>query len=57
MKIRKREVYDFGFYSYNLKDYFATEAALTFKMIAYKMMSLFRTFVLQEKTKNTLSPL
>jgi IS4 transposase len=27
--------YDFGFDSFNLKDFFATEAALTFAMIAY----------------------
>jgi IS4 transposase len=27
--------YDFGFDSFNLKDFFATEAALTFTMIAY----------------------
>jgi hypothetical protein len=49
--------YDFGFDSFNLKDFFATEAALTFAMIAYNLMSLFRTFVLQEKTQKTLSTL
>ena len=49
--------YDFGFDSFNLKDFFATEAALTFVMIAYNLMSLFRTFVLQEKTQKTLSTL
>ena len=42
--------YDFGFDSFNLKDFFfATEAALTFAMIAYNLMALFRMFVLQEK--------
>jgi hypothetical protein len=49
--------YDFGFDSFNLKDFFATEAALTFAMIAYNLMSLFRMFVLQEKTQRTLSTL
>ncbi|MDQ6904500.1 MAG: hypothetical protein M3139_16030 [Bacteroidota bacterium] len=36
---------------------YATEAALTFAMIAYNLMALFRTFVLQEKTQKTLSTL
>lgn len=49
--------YDFGFDSFNLKDFFATEAALTFVMIAYNLMALFRTFILQEKTQKTLSTL
>ncbi|PDW00928.1 transposase [Candidatus Chloroploca asiatica] len=49
--------YDFGFDSFNLKDFFATEAALTFAMIAYNLMALFRTFILQEKTQRTLSTL
>jgi hypothetical protein len=49
--------YDFGFDSFNLNDFFATEAALTFAMIAYNLMSLFRMFVLQGKTQKTLSTL
>jgi uncharacterized membrane protein YbhN (UPF0104 family) len=49
--------YDFGFDSFNLKDFYATEAALTFAMIGYNLMSLFRTFLLQEKTQKTLSTL
>ena len=49
--------YDFGFDSFNLKDFYATEAALIFAMIAYNLMSLFRTFLLQEKTQKTLSTL
>ncbi len=49
--------YDFDFDSFNLKDFYATEAALTFVMIAYNLMALFRTFVLQEKTQKTLSTL
>lgn len=49
--------YDFGFDSFNLQSFFGTEAALTFAMIAYNLMALFRTFVLQEKTQKTLSTL
>ena len=49
--------YDFGFDSFNLKSFYATEAALSFAMIAYNLMSLFRMFVLQEKTQKTLSTL
>ncbi len=49
--------YDFGFDSFNLKNFYATEAALTFAMIAYNLMALFRTFILQEKTQKTLSTL
>jgi hypothetical protein len=49
--------YDFGFDSFNLNNFFATEAALTFAMLAYNLMSLFRTFLLQEKTQKTLSTL
>ncbi len=49
--------YDFGFDSFNLKNFYATEAALSFAMIAYNLMSLFRMFVLQEKTQKTLSTL
>lgn len=49
--------YDFGFDSFNLQSFFGTEAALTFAMIAYNLMALFRTFILQEKTQKTLSTL
>jgi len=49
--------YDFGFDSFNLNGFFPTEAALTFAMLAYNLMSLFRTFVLQEKTQKTLTTL
>jgi hypothetical protein len=44
--------YDFGFDRFNLKDFYAAEAALTFAMIAYNLMALFRTFVVQENKKN-----
>ena len=43
--------YDCGFDSFNLKSFFATEAALAFALITYNLMALFRTFLLQEKTK------
>ena len=42
---------DFGAESFNLKEFFPTEAALIFAMIAYNLMSIFRIFVLQEKTQ------
>jgi hypothetical protein len=55
---RIKEVkYDFGFDSFNLKGFYATEAALIFVMIAYNLMSIFRMFVLQEKTQRRLSTL
>ena len=49
--------YDFGFDSFNLNDFYATEAALTFAMIAYNLMALFRLFLLREKTQKILSTL
>lgn len=49
--------YDFGMDSFNLKGFYATEAALQFAMIAYNLMSLFRQLVLQEKTQKTLATL
>ena len=49
--------YDFGFDSFNMKDFFGTEAALTFAMLAYNLMAIFRTFVLQSKTQKRLSTL
>jgi hypothetical protein len=48
---------DFGADSFNLKEFYPTEAALLFSMIAYNLMSIFRMFVLQEKTQKTLSTL
>jgi len=49
--------YDFGFDSFNLKGFYATEATLIFVMISYNLMSIFRMFVLQEKTQKRLSTL
>lgn len=55
---RIKEVkYDFGFDSFNLKGFYGTEAALMFAMIAYNLMSIFRQFILQGKTQQTLSTL
>jgi len=48
---------DFGAESFNLKEFFPTEAALLFAMVAYNLMSIFRIFVLQDKTQRTLSTL
>jgi len=48
---------DFGADSFNLKEFFPTEAALMFVMIAYNLMSVFRMCVLQEKTQKTLKTL
>ncbi len=43
--------YDFGFDSFNLKNFFAREAVLIFVMIAHNLMSRFRMFILQKKRK------
>lgn len=48
---------DFGADNFCLKDFWATEATLIFVMIAYNLMSVFRLFVLQEKTQKTLATL
>ena len=48
---------DFGLDCFNLKGFFATEAALLFVMVAYNLMSAFRMFVLREKTQRRLSTL
>jgi hypothetical protein len=49
--------HDFGFDCFNLNGFYATEAALIFVMIGYNLMSIFRMFVLQEKTQKRLSTL
>ena len=48
---------DFGTDNFCLKDFWSTGATLIFVMIAYNLMSVFRLFVLQEKTQKTLSTL
>lgn len=49
--------YDFGFDSFNMRDFFGTEAALIFTMLAYNLMSLFRKFIINSKTQQRLSTL
>jgi hypothetical protein len=46
--------YDFGFDSFNLNDFWATEAALNFVMLSYNIISLFRQAVLGTKSQQFL---
>lgn len=46
---------DFGAANFNVKDFWATEAALNFVMLAYNLMSLFRQVVLKVDTQPFLS--
>jgi hypothetical protein len=48
---------DFGFDSFNLDNFFGTEAALSIAMLAYNLMALFRQQVLNSKVQHTLSTL
>lgn len=48
---------DFGTDSFNLKDFYATEAALNFTALAYNMVSLFRQVILGTKVHHTLKTL
>lgn len=48
---------DFGLDAFNLQDFWATEAALGFTMLAYNLMSLFRQAVLRSRVQHTLSTL
>ena len=49
--------YDFGIESFNMQDFYATEGALNFVMMAYNLMSLFRQAIIKEKIQNTLKTL
>lgn len=49
--------YDFGFDSFNLNNFYGTEAALGIAMLAYNLMALFRQVVLNSKVQHTLSTL
>jgi hypothetical protein len=49
--------YDFGLDSFNLNDFYATEAALNFVMIAYNLMSLFILTVVNSTVTHRLSTL
>ena len=48
---------DFGLDAFNLSDFWATEAALGFAMLAYNLMSLFRQAVMRSRVQHTLSSL
>ena len=47
--------YDFGLNAFNLHNFYATEAALNFVMIAYNLMNLFRRFIMNDKVQQRLS--
>jgi hypothetical protein len=49
--------YDFGFDSFNMDEFYATEAALGFVMLAYNLMSLFKHAVIRGDKMNMLSTL
>jgi len=52
---RIRELkHDFGLDSFNMRNFWATEAALSFAMVAYNLMSLFRQAVMRTETQHTL---
>jgi hypothetical protein len=48
---------DFGLDSFSVNDFYATEAALGFAMLAYNLMSLFRQAVLRGSVQHTLATL
>lgn len=48
---------DFGADSFNVENFFATEAALNFVMMGYNLMSLFRQAILGTKTQQQLKTL
>jgi hypothetical protein len=48
---------DFGLDAFNMRDFWATEAALGFAMLAYNLMSLFRQAVMRSRIQHTLSTL
>ncbi len=48
---------DFGLDAFNMRDFWATEAALGFAMLACNLMSLFRQAVMRPRIQHTLSTL
>ena len=48
---------DFGLESFNLRDFWATEAALTATMLAYNLMSLFRQSIMRTSVQPTMATL
>ena len=49
--------YDFGIVGFHLKNFWGTEAAFRFAILAYNLMSLFRQLVLQSSAHHTLATL
>jgi hypothetical protein len=49
--------YDFGFDSFNIDNFYGTEAALNMVMLAYNLMSLFRQSILGNTVQHKLSTL
>lgn len=49
--------YDFGFDSFNLRQFWGTEAAMLVAMMGYNLMSLFRQFIFDGRVQHTLSTL
>jgi len=49
--------YDFGLDSLVLRQFWATEAALSVVMLAYNLMSVFRHAVIRRKSQQTLATL
>ena len=49
--------YDFGADSFNMHDFYATEAALNFVMMAYNLMSVFRQVILRSPSQPMLKTL
>jgi len=45
---------DFGLDAFNMRDFWATEAALGFAMLAYNLMSLLRQAVMRPRIQHTL---
>lgn len=48
---------DFGLDAFNMQKFWATEAALSFAMLAYNLMSMFRQTVMRTHVQHTLSTL
>ena len=46
--------YDFGLDSFVMRNFWATEAALSMVMLAYNLMSVFRQAVIRQKSHQTL---
>lgn len=49
--------YDFGLDAFNMHNFWVTEAALCFAMLAYNLMSVFRQAVMRTRVQHTLTTL